>query len=1250
MASDPRVFISYARTDGENFARDLRKRLLYEGISVWRDREEMIGGEDWWQQITKALEVVQYLVFVMTEEATKSPVIRKEWRFARQQGVCIFPVKAGKFDFDEMPNWMRDKHFYTLEYEWATFIENLRSDCDVPRVPFMARDLLADYVPRPYEYNQLIETLLNDKRQEPKAITTALKGAGGFGKTVLATALCHDERIQEAYDDGILWVTLGQLGTDSNAVLRKINELIWVLSGENPGLTDLETASDALADLLVDRDILFVIDDVWNNDHLRPFLKGGGRCTRLITTRNSGTLPKDAIRVNVDEMRKEEAINLLRVGLSLNHKKELTTLAKQVGHWPLLLSLANGYLRERTQQLNQPIEKALLFLSEELKQIGITALDTRDAIARDQAVALSLDLSLKLLSEKETKYFHRLAIFPEDVNIPFDTLCKLWGENIVMVQRLCVRFVDLSLLQNIDMEYQTVRLHDVVRLYIVEAIGGKLPTLHEDFLSAYNINHWADLRDDEPYMWDYLSYHLVEAGQRKNLAKTVKELLYLTKKSWLRKSYAAEDDLRMAVRQCPEDETLEILYRHYRHVGHLLDQCQSLKDVRINLCWRLGHIKILKQKVWEELKSVSPPYLLPYRQLPDLSHPSLIRSLSGHTSFVYDVAISSDGSTIVSGSWDNTVRVWDAMSGEVRHVLRGHTNKVQSIAICQDGNTIISGSGDNTVRVWDAESGEVRHILEGHTNSVNTVAINKDGNIIISGSDDKTVRVWIWKNGEMKHILEGHTDAVKSVAISNDGGTIVSGSFDNTVRVWDAESGDLRYILEGHEGRVASVAISDDGNIIVSGSWDKTVRVWDTESREVRFVLEGHTNNVRSVAIRSDGNFIVSSSNDNTVRVWDAKSGKVNQSLKTGFVSAVAISPDGDTLYTGSVDKYVRMWDLKSPEVQHAFVDQLSNSLAVSISRDGNTIVSGTGDNTVEVWDAEGGKLLHVLEGHTSVVGAVAISCNGKTIVSGSQDNTVRVWDTANGELRHTMVGHLARIVSVVISKDGSTVVSGSWDTTVRVWDAESGMARHTLVGHLTRVTSVAISLNGTIVSGANDSTVQVWDAESGELRHILTGHMAGVTSIVASKDGGTIVSGSNDNTARVWDAESGELRHILTGHLDRVTSVALSTNGDTIVSGSWDNTVRVWNAESGELRHTLYGHTNVVNTVTINMDGDTIASSSFDNTVRIWDAERGNYCYGMYLEGNISDVKWHPGGIKVIAGGTWGLYFMKIVQLQCVR
>ncbi len=337
----PKVFISYARADGEELAHTIRQRLERQDITVWQDRVQMEGGREWWLQITEALNQVEFMVLVATPGAIQSEMVRKEWRYARQQGVCVYPVLGSpNLQFDQLPRWMSSVHFYNLEFEWDKLVRDLNAPCETPRVPFMADDIPADLVPRRQLLQQVVSRLVNE-HGDPLVSTLALHGTGGYGKTMLAQAVCHTEEVRQAFDDGILWVSLGETPGD---LTGRVVDLIEVLTGERPGYANLDAAEARLVQLLADRDILMILDDVWNLAHLKPFLRGGTRCARLITTRNIAALPPKTQSLEVENMDSREAVELLSRGLPEGSGKQWHNLAQRLGGWPLLLSLTNGAL------------------------------------------------------------------------------------------------------------------------------------------------------------------------------------------------------------------------------------------------------------------------------------------------------------------------------------------------------------------------------------------------------------------------------------------------------------------------------------------------------------------------------------------------------------------------------------------------------------------------------------------------------------------------------------------------------------------------------------------------------------------------------------------------------------------------------------------------------------------------------------------------------------------------------------------
>jgi len=642
---EPRVFLSYARSDGEPFATELRQRLEAEQIPLWQDRVGLEGGKDWWLQIKGALDVVEFMVLVMTPAAMRSKMVREEWRYARKKGVCVYPVK-GKPDleFKDMPHWMRSAHFYDLDHEWQKLVNDLNTRCQQARVPFMCKDLPPDFVPRPNEFEALIRKLLDEQREEPIAITAALRGAGGYGKTTMALALCHDERIQDAFDDGILWVTLGE---NPGNLVGELEDLIYTLSEKRPGFTSIDAASVHFAELLADRDILLVIDDVWNSIHLEPFLQGGKRCARLVTTRNEQVLRADVQRIEVDAMQPQEAVRLLGSGLHstplrAGETQALAALATRLGKWALLLKLVNGVLRERISR-GQSLADACTYSNTALDKRGLTAFDDKNTQARSHAVAKTLSVSLDMLSIEEKARYKELAVFPEDVDIPLVTVQRLWGAtgwlDDFATEELCERLYRFSLLLDFDLTRRSIRMHDVIRTYLQLEVGAvELPSMHAHFLGAYALKRWADLPGDEPYLWDHLAGHLVAARRLEELVATVKDLRYLANKTLARTAYAAEADLALAEQRMPDDVPLRLLKRNFANMGHLLNRCTTFNDLAAALTSRLVHVKELSDLCQAFEQDIPRPYLASWHLLPDLPDPVLIRTLSVHKGGVTECA------------------------------------------------------------------------------------------------------------------------------------------------------------------------------------------------------------------------------------------------------------------------------------------------------------------------------------------------------------------------------------------------------------------------------------------------------------------------------------------------------------------------------------------------------------------------------------------------------------------------------------
>ncbi len=416
-------------------------------------------------------------------------------------------------------------------------------------------------------------------------------------------------------------------------------------------------------------------------------------------------------------MRIGEAVKLLAAGFEndsdrLGLDDELCALAATLGEWPLLLKLANGALQNRVAN-GDSFRDALDFIKADMEENGLTAFDSEIEEERNRAVSITLGVSFKLLKESDPARFKELAVFPEDVDIPLATVEKFWaatGElSRVNSQKLCARLHSLSLLLKFSLKEKRIRLHDVIRKYLIEQQRDRLPEIHAQLLTAHHPFTlsplhpvWSEMPDDEPYLWDHLAFHLIGAGRGDELVATVKDWRYLAKKTLLKKSLSVEGDLVKAEQIAPADDPLRTLRRNYVNSGHLFNHCETGKEIKETIFVRLQHLKELNTMLREVAQSLERPYVAPQSALPDLPHPALIRTLEGHSSSVSGCAFSPDGQRIVSASWDRTLKVWDAESGKCVAVFYAD-GPIVCCAFSSD-NVLIVGGGARGVYFLKLES------------------------------------------------------------------------------------------------------------------------------------------------------------------------------------------------------------------------------------------------------------------------------------------------------------------------------------------------------------------------------------------------------------------------------------------------------------------------------------------------------------------------------------------------------------------
>jgi WD40 repeat protein/tRNA A-37 threonylcarbamoyl transferase component Bud32 len=308
---------------------------------------------------------------------------------------------------------------------------------------------------------------------------------------------------------------------------------------------------------------------------------------------------------------------------------------------------------------------------------------------------------------------------------------------------------------------------------------------------------------------------------------------------------------------------------------------------------------------------------------------------TGHTSRVTAVAWSPDGTLFASASYDRTVRVWSAPTGQLLQTYKRHRGRVHALAWSPDSQRIASASSDHTVQVWEARTGTHLGDYLGHSGNVYAVTWSPDGLLLASAGEDKVVHVWMERSRTVFFLHKDHTGEVLTLAWSPDRKRIVSAGKDRKIHIWDPFKDqqkrprgffeklssflapyEWQKTLTDVQRQVNAVAWSPDSRYLAVVSNDRSVRVWeqDTLNRPV-FRSNSVGSSIRnSVSWSPDGRYLAAGSHDKTVQIWNFANRVVTPIYTynghTGYVMTAAWSPDGSRIASSGVDRSIQVWQV----------------------------------------------------------------------------------------------------------------------------------------------------------------------------------------------------------------------------------------------------------------------------------------------------------------------------------------------------
>jgi len=604
----------------------------------------------------------------------------------------------------------------------------------------------------------------------------------------------------------------------------------------------------------------------------------------------------------------------------------------------------------------------------------------------------------------------------------------------------------------------------------------------------------------------------------------------------------------------------------------------------------------------------------------------------GHEGSILSVAISPDKKKVVSGSRDNTIRVWNAEAGDglssrrLSYGFAQYDGTGGHLAFSPDGEEIVLGTNQGRVLVlssllsgvpFKVEESSSRFVGKRGRSSVYSVAYSPDGKKIAAGIGNQFIRLWKGESGELLHSIDSQGKRIYSVAFSPDGRVLFSGAEEGAMGAWDSVSGKELLSPDGHEEDVISISVSPDGNRIVSGSKDKTLRIWDTKSGELVKTLIGHDDTVLSAVFSLDGERIASGSIDCTVGVWDSLSGERLFTLlgHEKKVTSVAFNPDGERIISGSEDKTLCVWDTNSGELLLTLPTRAEKDTSVAISPDGKRIACyGLTDDTyavVEIWETT-----DPLQRFNERLVREELERKARVHVDSLFDRLVSKSDVVQHLADDASLGGEMRSVARSVASDRKDnpkqLISKCWKTVSLPGGSPDSYQR------ALRWAEIAVGLKST---NTHDFTVL------GVAQYRAGAYQEAVETLTVCDERNALVIGAmnEDDTTSSWGFRP------VTGHKGIVHMVALNPDGTRIASGSADRTIRILDAHSGEEIAALTGHAAYIHTVSFSPDGTRIVSGSSDCTHRLWDVVSGRLLSTSRHERNVRSAAFSPDGKKII-------------------
>ncbi|NES28106.1 NB-ARC domain-containing protein [Micromonospora terminaliae] len=1121
-------------------------------------------------------------------------------------------------------------------------------------------------------------------------ITTALRGAGGFGKTTLARIACAENRVQRHFKGKIYSITVGRDCRGPASIADKVNDLVELITGGRPGFADPRLAGQHLGRLLDERGrILIVLDDVWEEDQLAPFLHGGPETVRLVTTRSPSVLPEGAIAVKVDQMSEHQARRLLQWEVPDLAPAVADELLRRTGRWPLLLRLVNRILHGHAA-LGHDATAAGASILARLRDYGPAAVDDLDTRTmsidlnvpeqRARAVRATIEAGTTLLGNDAVERLGELSIFAEDERFDLDAVTRLWAATAdldeVSSARTARELANLSLV-TIEREggRSYLQIHDVVRAFLRGSLGEqRIADLNRTFLDAVAatlpeermlrpsvddrvVTAWWRLNTSADYLWRHLAYHLFESNDVERATDLVTDLRWIGEKLVLAGPVAVAVDLSFA-----RDSRSRVLRRVLLRCANLLAETDPPRSVITIFVSRLLDERGWGTEICRFLALETAPQLVGRFPLPDAPHTSLLRVIPGGNERILALATADRGRILLAAGSDGVVRAWSTVTGLLIRSFEGHRDWVRSLSV-GSGTRFATAGDDGYVSLFDvANEGAVARA--GFDGSWVMSVVMVDDHRVVASTREGVTYLHDFRNSVNREVLSDFLDPILSGCLLAGGQQVALGSSSGRIHLLDLESADVR-TLDRH-GRQPVLAMVASGGEGFAAGVGIHIEVWQ-DGRVSDVIASNSPGLISALAAPETGEWLACGTEHGVISVRFRESGhEMVFSGHTGRVTAIVSGPDGEWIASVSEDGAIRIWD-PAAENADAIEDAVSTGLqgrlrALSIVGD-ELEVAAVSDGVVKTWNTRTGARTDVTRSwrFDSVGGRLwrdIIPGSGRQWIAAARaDGTIVIRNAIDGKRLHTMETSLTEPIAVA-APCGDWLASTTADGIV-VWEAKTDeqYPLPTDLGTKSIVRALASAPDGAWLASSIERGIEVFtrteDEGNGRLaRHRLWAAGDELASdrlihLDVAPDSTWLAARSAGGAVFVFTMPAATLRHSLVPP-GRAAVLCAVKNGAGMVIGCRDGGLVLLDSHSGVVQATASGHRDTILGIACSPSGNRVATVSSDRTVRLWSVDSDTIqCLAMLrTEADVSEVVWLPDDSGIAVAGVRGLYLLDFRNL----